>query len=194
MPVPTPQPRLARRERAIRAAARLLEHGGPTACTATSVAPAAALSRRELSQAFTHAEELLGLAARRLATQFLDRVEDAAAAANDPLEALWAASETYLRLALRHPAGGPVAGFDAATGPGSEPIAAAAVELAMRTERFFANLMAAIGLPHDTTIATAWLATLDGFVLRQRRTPRSLEAMLDALARAFTLPQPAATG
>lgn len=155
------------------------------------------LTRRELSRDFAGTDELLGLAAQRLATRFLDRVEDAAAAAGDPLEALWAAGETYLRLALRHPGGGPVAGFAMANDPGSpggDPIVAASVELARRAERFFANLMAAIGLPQGPTIAAAWLAALDGFVLRQRRTPRSVEAMLDALARAFALPQPTPAG
>ncbi len=152
------------------------------------------LTRRELSREFAGTDELLELAARRLATRFLDRVEDAAAAAGDPLEALWAAGETYLRLALRHPGGGPVAGFATAHGPGSESGGAAAAELAVRAECFFANLMAAIGLPQGPTIAAAWLAALDGFVLRQRRTPRSVEAMLDALARAFALPQPTPAG
>ncbi len=188
MPNPTGQINQAWRDRAIRAAVRLLQTEAIAACTTTAIAETAALTPGQLSEAFADPEEIIELALRCFAEQFLDEVSDGAARASDPLAALWAASETYLRLALSHRSRLPICGFAEPTRPGREGRENPALEVHVRAEAFFSNLMTATGVPRGAALGAAWIAALDGFVTRYDAAPRPIATMLETLSAAFALP------
>lgn len=84
----------------------VLRRGGLGACTAPAIADASPLTKSALHYYFADTDEIVDVAFRRLMEQFLERVQDAAAAAPDPLSTLWAATETYLRLGSGPPGPG----------------------------------------------------------------------------------------
>jgi AcrR family transcriptional regulator len=183
----------ARREELVRAAMHVLRTRGLAACTARAIADASPLTKSALHYYFEDTSEIVDVAFRRLMEQFLERVQDAAAAAADPLSALWAASETYLRLGMDRPDRVPMFWFEVQISSLRERRAGTITELTVRAERFFTNLVAATGVPRAEAVGSAWIAALVGFVVRQPMVPRTIPAILEELSQAFAVPLPAGT-
>jgi len=181
---------LARREELIRAAMAVLRRNGLQACTARAIAEASPLTKSALHYYFADTNEIVDVAFRRLMEQFLQRVQDAAAAAPDPLAALWAATETYLRLGSDRPDRVPMFWFEMQTAAVREHRLETVTELTVRAERFFSNLVAATGMPNADAVGATWIATLVGFVVRQAMLPRPVPELLDELSAAMAVPLP----
>lgn len=171
----------------------VLRTGGIEACTARAIADASPLTKSALHYYFVDTNEIVDVAFRRLMEQFLERVQDAAAAAGDPLGALWAATETYLRLGMDRPDRVSMFWFEMQVTALREHRAGTVTELTVRGERFFANLVTATGVPHADAVASVWFAALVGFVARQAMQPRPLATIIEELSTAFAVPLPAGT-
>ncbi|MCC6435551.1 MAG: TetR family transcriptional regulator [Acidimicrobiales bacterium] len=182
----------ARREELIRAAMTVLRRGGLGACTARAIADASPLTKSALHYYFADTDEIVDVAFRRLMEQFLERVQDAAAAAPDPLSALWAATETYLRLGSDRPDRVPMFWFEMQTMAVREHRAETVTELTVRAERFFTNLVAATGMPNAEALGSTWISALVGFVVRQAMLPRPPGELLEELSAAMAVPLPVA--
>jgi AcrR family transcriptional regulator len=190
VPAPLTPNHLARREELIRAAMQVLRTGGMAACTARAIADASPLTKSALHYYFADTSEIIDVAFRRLMEQFLERVQDAAAVAPDPLSALWAATETYLRLGADRPDRVPMFWFEMQTVAVREHRAETVTELSLRAERFFTNLVAATGMPNAEALGSAWLSALVGAIVRLAMLPRPVDRLLEELSAAFAVPLP----
>lgn len=181
----------ARREQLIRAAMHVLRTEGLGACTARAIADASPLTKSALHYYFADTNEIVDVAFRRLVDQFLERVHDAAAAAGDPLAALWAATETYLRLGVDRPGRVPMLYFEIQVSALREQRPDTVIEMTVRAERFFTNLVAATGVPAPEALGSAWMSALVGSLVRQAMLPRPVGELLEELSAAFAVPLPA---
>lgn len=169
----------------------VLRTDGLGACTARAIAEASPLTKSALHYYFADTTEIVDVAFRRLMEQFLERVQDAAAAADDPLGALWAATETYLHLGIDRPGRVPMLYFEMQVASLREHRADTVTELSVRAERFFANLIAATGVRNPEAVGSAWISALVGCLVRQAMLPRPICDVLEELSAAFAVPLPA---
>ncbi len=89
---------LEKREALVDAAAQVLRREGLAGCTARAISDASPLTKSALHYYFDHVDEIIELAFERVIEAGLARVEGAAEAHDDPLDALWAAARAFLGL------------------------------------------------------------------------------------------------
>lgn len=188
--VPTPN-QAARREELVKAAVEVLRIEGVAACTARAIADASPLTKSALHYYFDDVAAIVDLAFARLMDQFFDRVDKAAADATDPVDALWAAAATYLRLGADRPDGHrvPMLWFDYHVWAMRRGDVATAARITERTAELFAQLVEATGVSDPGPKADALFSALIGTVVRHSLDHRPAEAVLDQLAVAAGLPR-----
>lgn len=173
------------------AAAEVLRTQGVAACTARAIAQASPLTKSALHYYFEDIDEVVDLAFRRLMEQYLARIEKAAADAGGPVEALWAATEAYLRFGADRPTGrAPMLWFEYRVASARRGDSRTVNELSDRAEAVFARLVEATGVPHAAARGGALFAALGGSLARdQLRDDADRRALLDQLAVALDLPR-----
>lgn len=87
---------VAKRDRIVQAASRLMVRDGIHACTARTISAECGFSTSSIHYYFRDIDEILDLAIRRVIDRFLGEVQQAAAEYDDPIRALWAATYAYI--------------------------------------------------------------------------------------------------
>jgi AcrR family transcriptional regulator len=178
-----------RKEQLVAAATKVLMERGVAACTARTIADASPLSKSSVHYYFDDVDELVDVAMTRLMDEFIDRIEEAASAAADPVAALWAAAKTYLELGTSHPGRIPLLWFEyqvAAVRRGRIDVLKAIIEHgATMWERF----VTATGVADATARGRALFAALIGSIVEQSYEPRPVSDVLDEIADALSIPR-----
>ena len=86
---------IAKRNKIVQAASRLMVREGVHACTARMISAECGFSTSSIHYYFKDIDEILDLAIRRVIGRFLRQVENEAALHDDPVQALWAAAHAY---------------------------------------------------------------------------------------------------
>lgn len=181
---------LVKRDALIEAAARVLLREGLAGCSVRAVAEASPLTKSALHYYFEDFEELLDLAFRRAMDEFFARVEVAAEAESDPVNALWAAARTYLQLGADRPGRAPLLGFEVQIQSTRRGQLDSVREVADRNLAFFTRLLRRTGLSEPEQRASVFLATLLGALVRNSAHALDLEIFLAEAALAMGLPRP----
>ena len=173
------------------AAADVLRSEGVAACTARAIAEASPLTKSALHYYFDDTDEIVDLAFRRLMEQYLARIEKAAADADGPVAALWAATEAYLRFGADRPTGrAPMLWFEYRVASARRGDSRTVNELSDRAAAVFQRLVEATGVAGPTARGAALFAALGGSLARdQLRDDADRRALLDQLAEALDLPR-----
>lgn len=185
-----PRKRDSKRDLIVAAATEVLRHQGVAACTVRTIAETSGLSKSAIHYYFEEVDQIVDLAFIRLMGQFIDRIEQAAAQARDPVEALWAAAAVYLRLGSDQPGGdrAPMLAFDfhvASTRRGdTKPMDS----LVARVLALFERLVAEAGGAHPKATADILLSALIGTVIRAPLDHREADEAVKLLATTLGLP------
>ena len=173
------------------AAAEVLRTKGVAACTARAIAEASPLTKSALHYYFEDTDEIVDLAFRRLMEQYLARIEKAAADADGPVAALWAATDAYLRFGADRPSGRvPMLWFEYRVASARRGDSRTANELSDRAEAVFVRLVEATGAPDAAARGATLFAALGGSLARdQLRDEADRRALLDRLAVGLDLPR-----
>jgi AcrR family transcriptional regulator len=187
---PTPN-QAARREAILAAAAEVLRTQGVAACTARAIAEASPLTKSALHYYFEDTDEIVDLAFRRLMEQYLARIEKAAADADGPVAALWAATEAYLRFGADRPTGrAPMLWFEYRVLSARRGDSTTVNELSGLAAAIFVRLVEATGVPGAAARGATLFAALGGSLARdQLRDDADRTELLDQLAAALDLPR-----
>jgi AcrR family transcriptional regulator len=186
--MPTPNQE-ARREALVDAAVMVLASQGVGACSARTIAEASPLTKSALHYYFGDVGEIVDLAFRRLMGDFVDRVEKAAADQTDPVAALWAAVETYLRLGADRPGRVPMLWFEYHVDSIRRGDTATITALTDRTQTLLGRLVAATGVADPAARAEVLFSALIGTVVRDTMHHSEVPAVLDDLAVALGMPR-----
>lgn len=181
----------AKRQAILDAATEVLRTQGVAACTARAIAGASPLTKSALHYYFDDTDEIVDLAFRALMEQYIERIEKAAADSPDPVAALWAAAEVYLRLGADRPAGrrAPMLWFEYRVLSARRGDSATVNELSDRAAAIFARLVEATEVEEAEARGAALFAALAGSLARDQHRDEQRHLVLDQLATALGLPR-----
>lgn len=176
----------------VAAASEVMRTQGVAACSARAIADASPLTKSALHYYFADVDEIMHLAFRSLMEQFVGRIEKDARTAASPVDALWAAARTYLRLGADRPGGTrvPLLWFDYQVTAARHGETAVARELTDRTVQLFTDLVTATEVDTAAARASALVSALIGTIVRTAMDPRPLDLTLAELAESLGLPAP----
>lgn len=177
------------------AASEVMRTRGVAACSVRAIADASPLTKSALHYYFSDVDEIVNLAFGSLMEQFFERIEQAARDAASPVEALWAAAETYLRFGSDRPDGRriPLLWFDYQVTAARHGHTDVARELTERAVRLFTELTTAAGVDDPADRASILFSALIGAVVRDSMARRPTDQVLAELAVGLQLPQPIAS-
>lgn len=182
--------REAMRETILEATIEVLRREGVAACTVRAIAEASGLSKSAMHYYFEEVDQIVDLAFERLMSSFIEKMERAAGAEPDPVDALWAAVHEYLRLGTDHPGGSrvPMLAFEYQIMSTRRGDTTTIDQLTAHVRDMFRTLTAAAGVPDPDDVADVLLWALIGAVVRSSDEPTS--STIGALAAATALPPP----
>lgn len=183
---------LARREALIEAAMQVLRSHGLAGCTSRAIAEASPFAKSALHYYFRDTEEIVDLAFQRLMAQFAERIEQAAAAAPTPIEALWAAARTYVHLGSGQHAGQlPMLWFEVQLAASRMGDTSALQAITQRFVEVLTGLIDATGAVEPARTARVLLSCLVGILIRDALAPLALDDELEAAFATMGLATPA---
>lgn len=183
-----------RRAAIVEAAAETLRTQGVEGCTARAIAARAGLAKSAIHYYFEEIDQLVDLAWEQLMGRFVDRLEAAAEAQDDPHRALWSTAELYLRVGTERSTRIPMMTFDFLVSSVRKADTAAVSTTMGRITDLFAKLVAATGTDDAAAKAEVLMFTLVGTLVRLETHPRPLGETIDGASRVLGLPLASPTG
>ncbi len=180
----------AKREALVEAAARVLRRDGLGGCTARAIAEESPLTKSALHYYFDDVDEIVDLAFRRLMDDYFARIEAAAEAESDPVQALWSAARAYLRLGGERPGKAPLLWFEVHLEASRRGELRSVREITDRGLAYFTRLSRRAGAEEPERRASTFFASLIGALVRQSAHALDTEAFLRDAALAMALPAP----
>jgi AcrR family transcriptional regulator len=189
---------VAKRDMIIQAACHIMATEGVRACTARSVSAESGLSTSSIHYYFRDTDEILDLAFRRITDRFFAHIEASAAAAADPVEALWNTVYAYVERGGKSPVTrrtkvsrrAPMLWFEFQAESLRSGNLVTVRELSSRGSTIFAKLVAAVGAANPEGKAEALYCAIVGAVVRDLLFHRPTEEYVAELMRALDLPIP----
>jgi len=184
----------AKREALVEGAIDVLRARGLAGCTARRVAAAAGMSTSTIHYYFGGVDQVVDAAFRRMVGTFLDRLDKIAANHDDPVDALWAVCEAFLRIGSDRQLAGrprdvvPMLWFEFHVAASRSGDTATVCELAGRMSELFGRLVEQVGVPDPEAHSQVLVSALLGSVARSTTDAPSQEATEEHLGRALGLP------
>ncbi len=181
----------AKRQAIVAAAAEVLRTRGVAACTARAIAEASPLTKSAVHYYFDDTDEIVDAAFRLLMEQYLSRIEKAAADADGPTAALWAAATAYVRFGAdrRSTRRAPMLWFEYRVVSARRGDSSTVNELSAQAEAVFLRLVEGTGVDHARARGTTLFAALGGSLARDQFLDDDPRELLDRLALTLGLPR-----
>ncbi len=186
----------AKRVEIIDAAARVLSTVGLAGCTARTVSEVAPLTTSALHYYFDSIEEIIDLAFRKLTVGFQERVHQAASRESDPVDALWAAANAYIRHGTewQDPARppqrerAPMLWFEYQAASLRSGHLETVREISSTGSAFFESLLAAVGVENHAALSSTLYSALLGSAIRDSLFHRPAAELLGELSATLNIP------
>lgn len=186
----------AKRVEIIDAAARVLSTAGLAGCTARALSEAAPLTTSALHYYFNSIDEIVDLAFRKLMVGFQERVHGAAASETDPVDALWAAANAYIRHGTewqdpRRPPQrerAPMLWFEYQAASLRSGNLDTVREISSTGVAFFESLLEAIGVDDHPSVSSTLYSALLGSAIRDSLFHRDAPDLLGELSATLRIP------